>query len=619
MKKLNGYIVKVYKDLNVYSLTYGEEREETEYDPVSCPPDTSQKKEQSITWEQDIETLTVGDSIALIASASSGLVVSFSIESGSEFAHITDGILYADKVGSFTINAYQNGNDEYYEAPLVTKTIKVKSVKKEQTITWEQTISLKVGDSVTLNASSDSGLDVSYEIVEGSEFATIDGNVLKGVKYGSVVLRAKQDGNDEYDAATPIEKSFKVEEQESVKKDQDITWGQEFNLHIGETISLTATASSGLDITYKVISGSDYATLEGNKLSGVKYGTVIVEASQGGNDEYNAAVSIQKAVTVQKKEQTITWSQDLSNVIVGDTISLNATSDSGLDITYSVLMGESLITLSGNELTANATGQVIINAEQSGNDEYGVATTVQKSFVISEKQIGTNGRVYIDFYNDHDDDTNKYYFAVKLPINGVLTTMFETDDLVTYAKNNNYKTYFDFDNLSGEIKSNCIVYEGDTKREMIKSFYFRSLENTPINISNLIGFSDIFSDFTRGKDLGIIYTAPLFSNCENLIHTVNLYANDWNIASISIPFNDMSNVTHMDNMFYNCYNLKTIQWNNIHFNTNADARSMFEGTARDVDGLTIYMKGSTEEERAFIKQAWIDSENDENKLTIIYE
>lgn len=47
MEKLNGYLVQLYKDTNVYSLTYGNEKTITTYDPIQCPP-TKRKRNRPL-------------------------------------------------------------------------------------------------------------------------------------------------------------------------------------------------------------------------------------------------------------------------------------------------------------------------------------------------------------------------------------------------------------------------------------------------------------------------------------------------------------------------------------------------------------------------------------------
>lgn len=127
MKEYNGYYVSEYMDVNVYSPTYGKTKKTMVYDTVKCPKTQIEKKTQTITWSQSISEMTVGDTVELSATASSGLDVSFSVYSGGEYAHIDGNTLYADAEGYIVVVAKQDGNDQYYGAESVSKSITVKA------------------------------------------------------------------------------------------------------------------------------------------------------------------------------------------------------------------------------------------------------------------------------------------------------------------------------------------------------------------------------------------------------------------------------------------------------------------------------------------------------------
>jgi len=78
-----------------------------------------------------------------------------------------------------------------------------------QTINFEGpgTQPLSAG-SVTLTASASSGLPVSFELVSGP--ATLDGSVVTFTGAGTITVRAVQSGNENFNAAAPVERSFLV-------------------------------------------------------------------------------------------------------------------------------------------------------------------------------------------------------------------------------------------------------------------------------------------------------------------------------------------------------------------------------------------------------------------------
>ena len=90
------------------------------------------------------------------------------------------------------------------------------------------------------------------------------------------------------------------------KMKQEITWNQTFNDVVeGETITLTATASSDLEVTYEIQSGQEFASLSGNKLTILSPGTLVVVAIQAGDDNYEEAEPVTKEITAAAGIATI--------------------------------------------------------------------------------------------------------------------------------------------------------------------------------------------------------------------------------------------------------------------------------------------------------------------------
>ncbi len=83
------------------------------------------------------------------------------------------------------------------------------------------------------------------------------------------------------------------------KTAQTITWDQDLDpIGVGETVTFTATASSGLPVTYAITSGSGNGSLADNVLTGLKVGPVSVIAQQLGDDTYAPAEPVTRTVTV---------------------------------------------------------------------------------------------------------------------------------------------------------------------------------------------------------------------------------------------------------------------------------------------------------------------------------
>src|SRR5690348_5490834 len=91
------------------------------------------------------------------------------------------------------------------------------------------------------------------------------------------------------------------------KADQTITFGNLGAKIYGDAaFPLGATSSSGLTVSYSS-SNTNVATVSGNTLTIVGAGSTTITASQAGNDNYNAATSVDQTFTVNKANQIITW------------------------------------------------------------------------------------------------------------------------------------------------------------------------------------------------------------------------------------------------------------------------------------------------------------------------
>lgn len=74
--------------------------------------------------------------------------------------------------------------------------------------------------------------------------------------------------------------------------------------------ALSAAASSGLPVSYKVISGP--ATVSGGTLTITSTGSVTVQASQAGNAEYTSATPFSQTFTVSPEETSVVWTNPVA-------------------------------------------------------------------------------------------------------------------------------------------------------------------------------------------------------------------------------------------------------------------------------------------------------------------
>ncbi len=150
---------------------------------------------------------------------------------------------------------------------------------------------------------------------------------------------------------------------------------------VGVPVSLLATASSGLPVSFLLVSGN--ATLSGGTLTINDTTPVTVQASQAGNGSYQAAASVTQTVSASasKQPQTISFTQPADQQTTSGPVTLVASSSSGLPVAFSLLSGPA--TLSGNVATlTGAPGTVTVQASQTGNGIYQAAPSLTISFKV---------------------------------------------------------------------------------------------------------------------------------------------------------------------------------------------------------------------------------------------
>lgn len=193
---------------------------------------------------------------------------------------------YASQAGNYTVKYAANCG-----VGPVSDTISFAANSVPQTITFPAISNKLYSDSAfVLNATSSSGLPVQYTILNGP--GKIPGNsfIINGT--GSVTIQASQPGNDTYDTAVYVTQTFSIG-----KANQTITFPAIANRNYSITpITLGATSSSALAVSYSVVSGN--ATVSGNTLTPTGVGTITVRASQPGDTNYLPAVNVDQSFCI---------------------------------------------------------------------------------------------------------------------------------------------------------------------------------------------------------------------------------------------------------------------------------------------------------------------------------
>jgi hypothetical protein len=326
-------------------------------------------KSQLITFGK-IATQTAGGSLTLTATASSGLAVSFSSLTTSVCA-VSGNTASLIAIGQCSIQANQSGNSVYQAANPVTQSFTIKG--QAQTITFGAMGAQLIGTTLTLTATSSSGLPVSFSSSTPT-ICTVSGPTASFLAAGTCTIIAAQPGNTLYAAAPNVSRSAVVKTQS-----QTVTFGPIPSQVIGTPLALVATASSGLPVTFSTTTTMVCST-SGTTANFVATGTCTIVASQQGNDTY-AAASQSRSFTVNREPQIIAF-PTVPPQLVGTTFTVAATATSGLPVTFTAST-TAVCSVSGSTVTLVASGTCTIKAIQGGNATWAPAPTVQQSFSAS--------------------------------------------------------------------------------------------------------------------------------------------------------------------------------------------------------------------------------------------
>lgn len=257
---------------------------------------TINKSAQSIVWNDSFENITVTDSIVLTASALTQVTYEVS---DMELAYITgNNVLYFTRGGVVSITAYAS-EDDYY---LATETV------RELTILPAKPNILVKPTATTITY----GQTIGESLLEGGE-----ASVLGTFNWLDSLAKPNAGTYWQYVCFTPDDQEsfstveFQIE-LEVNQAPQTINWELPnfVVVEVGDTLHLTAVATSGLEVTY-TLDDDTYAEINNNVLTALQVGTVTVTVSQDGTyvdefeDEYTnyfAADPVSYDITIVAKD-----------------------------------------------------------------------------------------------------------------------------------------------------------------------------------------------------------------------------------------------------------------------------------------------------------------------------
>ena len=202
------------------------------------------------------------------------------------------------------MTAHQAGDANYNPAPDVPQSININ--KANQTISFGALADKTYGDlPFAVSATASSGLTVDFTATGSCTSSGANGSTITITGVGSCTVTAHQGGDVNYNPAPDVPQSFNIS-----KANQTITVTQEppTNAAYNSSFNVAATASSALPVeitTSGVCSGSGSGSAIITMTSGT--GTCSITFDQGGDGTYNPAPQVNRSVTAQRADQTISF------------------------------------------------------------------------------------------------------------------------------------------------------------------------------------------------------------------------------------------------------------------------------------------------------------------------
>jgi hypothetical protein len=244
----------------------------------------------------------------------------------------------------------------------------------------------------TVSATSNSPGAIAYSVV--SVPATVSSATVTLTGVGTAMLQASQAASGNYAAATE-DATFTI-----AAGSQTITFTAPASpiVYGAAPISLSAGASSGLAVTFRVLSGP--GLVSGSALTITGAGTVVVAADQPGNANYSAAIEVTQSITVNKAAPSVGLTASPNPVLVQNAVMLTATLGSAAGTpTGSVVFSEGgtalgAATLSGGlatlTLSTLAAGSNSILAVYSGDGNFNSVPSAAVSETVEDFALTAN-------------------------------------------------------------------------------------------------------------------------------------------------------------------------------------------------------------------------------------
>ncbi len=253
---------------------------------------TAVKSDQTITnfAPTNGSVFAANGAVGLSAQASSGLPVSFNVAAGPAIISGDTNLSFTG-AGQVSIVASQPGDATWNPAPNLTNVFMVEKAEQAALIfnpASPQTYNTSQG--LRLTGGSGTGAE-SFTVLSGPGQITGGTNLVVTAGAGSVLVRAAKAADVLYNERAVTAQVV------CAKASQTIVFPAISDKILTNVVTLSATASSGLPVTFAVARGPGRIT-NSSMLAFTGTGTVVVTARQPGNSNWNASATASNSVRV---------------------------------------------------------------------------------------------------------------------------------------------------------------------------------------------------------------------------------------------------------------------------------------------------------------------------------
>ncbi|MBY0424733.1 MAG: T9SS type A sorting domain-containing protein, partial [Cytophagales bacterium] len=275
-------------------------------------------------------------------------------------------------VGTYAI-VPSGGLDNNYSFAYANGILTVTSIDPSLTIT--STNSGQAGSTIALTASSNSIGAISWSVISGN--GSLAGSTLTLLNAGSVTVQANV-------AATTNYNAFSVQQTITIGAQTvpTISFADVVKTVGDNSFTVSATSNSSGALTYSVISGNGFASIDPNTglVTILGAGTVTLQVSQAANGTYAAATKTAN-LTINKATRSISITS--ANIgAAGTQIALTASVSPTATVVWSVTNGTGAASVNGAVLDLLSSGTVTLNADVPADANY-LAASASQTVTIS--------------------------------------------------------------------------------------------------------------------------------------------------------------------------------------------------------------------------------------------